>query len=33
VYVEADMNLATLLDYKYQTIWKAQRGLPARART
>ena len=27
VYVQADMNLATLLDYKYQTIWKAQRGL------
>jgi GTP-binding protein len=21
------MNLATLLDYKYQNVWKAQRGL------
>jgi GTP-binding protein len=27
VYVEADANLATLLDYRYQTTWKAQRGL------
>lgn len=27
VYVEADPNLATLLDYKYQPTWKAQRGL------
>ena len=27
VYVQADANLATLLDYKYQTICKAQRGL------
>ena len=27
IYVRADRNLATLLDYKYQTTWKAQRGL------
>jgi GTP-binding protein len=26
VYVQGDGNLATLLDYRYQTIWKAQRG-------
>ncbi len=27
VYVRADGNLATLLDYRYKTAWKAQRGL------
>lgn len=27
VYLQADPNLATLLDYRYQTAWKAQRGL------
>ena len=26
VYVRADPNLATLLDYRYRTHWKAQRG-------
>jgi GTP-binding protein len=26
VYVQGDGNLATLLDYRYHTIWKAQRG-------
>ncbi|MDH5314957.1 MAG: GTPase ObgE [Gemmatimonadota bacterium] len=26
VYVRADRNLATLLDYKYRTVWKAERG-------
>jgi len=27
VYLTADSNLATLLDYRYKTAWKAQRGL------
>jgi len=26
VYIEADRNLATLLDYKYRNLWKAERG-------
>src|SRR3990172_5256796 len=26
VYVKADSNLATLLDYRYRTQWKAERG-------
>ncbi|MGH7547551.1 MAG: GTPase ObgE [Gemmatimonadales bacterium] len=26
VYVQADSNLATLLDYRYRTQWKAERG-------
>jgi GTP-binding protein len=26
IYVQADSNLATLLDYKYRTVWKADRG-------
>src|SRR2546430_5851168 len=26
VYVRADPNVATLLDYRYRTHWKAQRG-------
>lgn len=27
VYIQADDNLATLLDYRYKAAWKAQRGL------
>ncbi len=27
VYVRADSNLATLLDYRYRTAWKAERGV------
>jgi GTP-binding protein len=27
VYVRADPNLGTLLDYRYHTVWKAERGL------
>src|SRR5712691_11769009 len=26
VYVRADPNLATLLDYRYHTLWNAERG-------
>src|SRR5205814_9216739 len=26
VFVRADVNLATLLDYRYRTQWKAERG-------
>jgi len=26
VYVKADSNLSTLLDYRYRTLWKAERG-------
>jgi len=33
VYVTADPNLATLLDYSYQTVWKAQRGLHGKGKT
>ena len=28
VWVKADANLATLLDYRYQSAWKADRGAP-----
>jgi len=33
VYVRGDGNLATLLDYRYQTAWKAQRGLHGKGKT
>jgi GTP-binding protein len=33
VYVKADPNLATLLDYRYKTTWKAQRGLHGKGKT
>src|SRR5512136_973847 len=26
VFIKADSNLATLLDYRYRTVWKAERG-------
>ena len=33
VYVRADPNLRTLLDYRYRTQWKAERGQHGKART
>jgi GTP-binding protein len=33
VYIRADRNLATLLDYKYRTQWKAERGQHGKGKT
>jgi GTP-binding protein len=33
VFVTADANLATLLDYKYRTVWKAERGKHGKGKT
>jgi GTP-binding protein len=33
VYVKADANLATLLDYRYRTVWQAARGEHGKGKT
>ena len=33
IWVEGDVNLATLLDYRYQNLWKAERGVHGKGKT
>jgi GTP-binding protein len=33
VYVRGDSNLATLLDYRYKNVWKAERGAHGKGKT
>ncbi len=33
IYVRADANLSTLLDYRYRTVWKAERGEHGKGKT
>ena len=33
IYLRADANLATLLDYRYRTVWKAERGVHGKGKT
>src|SRR6185295_17742406 len=33
IYVRADPNLSTLLDYRYRTSWKAERGQHGKGKT
>jgi GTP-binding protein len=33
VWVRADANLATLLDYRYKNVWKAERGVHGKGKT
>ena len=33
IYVRAEPNLATLLDYRYRTVWKAERGVHGKGKS